>query len=631
MKAQFVPAVVIFAVTLGSCARDEASTAGMRASLTATSASIAGDPTSLEHNYFGYNANVSGGPGWTAIGGAPSTPTFLGSVATLQPQMLRYPGGTVSNYWHWQTGLMYAGWPGNSPSLSVPNTLEEFANALHELEARGVAVMPIWTLNMMTRGDYDDGAPASVCPDASVSAECLEDQIAMLTHAVELGLPVRYVELGNEFYLAGPEVYTTRFANGAAYALEARRWIARLHADFPGVKVGIVGFDRDEEGVTGPDRDLTWNQTVHDAFLDAPSEERADGFVLHIYAGSGLRSLPGYGACDEAVCLQEAFDSARGVEAMMARPFIAARYFDTVASRIPAAAVPWSTEFNLADDTLVTPGTWAHGLYLALEEGLFSEHCSIALVHNLSGASGRYSLMFRDADQYAPFVGSPVTPVFGLSAAGYASSLFARAVQSARMRTHLTFSPNPMRGLTAANEYPALSGWLYDGDGDSRRAYIINASDEEFTLDVHTILSGEVDITRMHAEPHVRIVNSTDLELYEARTSGAVPLAPWSLTLLEEHSASDAGVDAGDASFVDASALDGSPTADASAITDAASPTDGSAILDIGVNPDAASAPPPATGCSCRAAPTRQRSWQVASCVLSLCIVARRRRTRAVS
>lgn len=597
------------------------SIASSHGALIEAAASLASPAAPVSDSFFGYNANVSSGPGWSGTGGAPATPTFLGSVAALRPQLLRYPGGTIANYWNWRTGLVYSDWPENSAALDTPNTLEDLAAAIASLRTSGVDVTPVFTVNMMTSGDFVSGGP--FCVDADISTACLDDQVAMLHHAQDVGLRIKYVELGNEFYLANKPDYDVRWSDATEYALEARRWVSRLHAEFSGVQVGVVGFARDDEMGTGATREVEWNQRVHDAFDGAPANESPEGFILHFYAGTGLRQLHGYGACTDATCTQAAFDSVGGVVAMMAPPFTVRSYYDTVASKIPSGAVPWSTEYNLADRTLVTAGTWAHGLYLSLENGFFSERSGISLVHNISGAAGRFSLIFRDADQFALFTGAPTTPTYGLSAAGYASSLFARAVQGATMRAPLAFSPNPTRGLTDTTQYPALTGWVFYEASGVRRVFLINVSEEMAQIDLNSVLRGTVHSVVMHAEPHVRIVNAGDLSIDEHDSGPTLALSPYAIAMVEEVVEVDAGTDAG----VDA-ALDAAQSTDGAAGVDASS-TDADLETDAAVG-DAALVPSASASCDCHVASGTRRSWsEWLTALLGIAVFVRRMRTRA--
>src|SRR5262249_35021154 len=97
----------------------------------------------------------------------------------LRPKIIRYPGGGVANWWNWKTG-----WFVNSHSL--PRTykiMTPLRNTLDSLKkvCDASGAIPMFVLNM-------------------VSSQMI-NQLQMLDSANAMGLPVKYVELGNEFYL----------------------------------------------------------------------------------------------------------------------------------------------------------------------------------------------------------------------------------------------------------------------------------------------------------------------------------------------------------------------------------------------------------------------------------------------
>mgnify|MGYP001199934915 CR=1 FL=1 len=47
----------------------------------------------------GFNAQMMRGPSW-------KTPGFAEKVASLNPKLIRYPGGTVASFWDWKTGWL---------------------------------------------------------------------------------------------------------------------------------------------------------------------------------------------------------------------------------------------------------------------------------------------------------------------------------------------------------------------------------------------------------------------------------------------------------------------------------------------------------------------------------------------
>ena len=107
---------------------------------------------------FGFNGNTIRGPGWSDL-------VFNDSVATMYPEILRYPGGGPADYWDWNTGwflpqsvldtaitdtiyTMNSGWY-NLDTLD--NRPIIFQQALDQIGAEGLYIM-----NMM-RSEIETG------------------------------------------------------------------------------------------------------------------------------------------------------------------------------------------------------------------------------------------------------------------------------------------------------------------------------------------------------------------------------------------------------------------------------------------------------------------------------------------
>src|ERR1700744_2272265 len=133
---------------------------------------------------YGYNGLNTHGPSWTNT-------AFRDSAAALQFRAIRYPGGTVGDYWDWKTGWFVKESEINDQE-NKPHVLTDMASynklpysptGLDQLKliVDQTKCEVIFTLNMVTKD--------------------LNDQIEMLKYAQSIGLPVKWVELGNEYYL----------------------------------------------------------------------------------------------------------------------------------------------------------------------------------------------------------------------------------------------------------------------------------------------------------------------------------------------------------------------------------------------------------------------------------------------
>lgn len=172
------------------------------------------------------------------------TPGLIGNISRLKPQMLRYPGGTVTHNWDWRAG-----------GITTRKTL-----ALH----------PVSDVALLSR---QTGAAMTFVVD--VVRGTLDDQIEMLNALKAEGLAVTHVELGNEVY-AGGKGYETVYPTGADYGGAMVTSAQGLRNAFPGAKIGAVLLGR-EPGQQN-DRTANWNAGVVPAVRDA-----VDAFIFHIY------------------------------------------------------------------------------------------------------------------------------------------------------------------------------------------------------------------------------------------------------------------------------------------------------------------------------------------------------------
>jgi hypothetical protein len=148
--------------------------------VTGTVTASSGATRSLTPFFLGYNNVPFLSPSWT-------NPEVVKVATQLKPGTLRSPGGTVANYWDWQTGWFVPGAPFNSPRS--PYGLPEL-----QIAVQTTAAKPVYVLNMLTSH--------------------LDSQLNMLRTAKQMGLPVNFVELGNEFYLSSPEDYKKKVSDG---------------------------------------------------------------------------------------------------------------------------------------------------------------------------------------------------------------------------------------------------------------------------------------------------------------------------------------------------------------------------------------------------------------------------------
>jgi hypothetical protein len=452
----------------------------------ATTAWSKGAPGVTIDTFFGYNLGDH-----AAKVGPWADPAFLAGVAALRPSTLRFPSGTAANYWDWKQGCE------NSPKPNCKNgasTLELFAPSA--IAANSTVV---FVLNIMT--------------------DTLTSQLAFLARAEALGLPVRFVELGNELYNNDAD-YVAAFPTGKDYGATASKWLAAIRAVYPRAAMSVVGVPSYRSG-NNP-RTTSWNSALFGSFVGG---RQGDGVTMHEYDATGVSGTT-FGKAD--------------VGTMLATPFATQARIAAAIPALPAWASVWITEYNLlysaSKPDVPAFGTWAHGLYVTTESILFANTPRIA-----SGRINRHctlgyaddGALFEDTTSF-DFDMSPdktlVTVAYGLSAAGASLSLFGNASYGMSSAAPIIFSPNPT--LKPGN-YPSLVGTLFAGDRGTS-AIVVNLASAPFHI-------AQANVTNFAHFQQLSVADATTPINNAARdltsTSGAVPsggldLPAYSVTVL---------------------------------------------------------------------------------------------------
>src|SRR6266498_176076 len=293
---------------------------------------------------YGFNGNNVKGPSWT-------NSSFRDAAASLHFKIIRYPGGTVCNWWDWQKG-----WFVDNPALPdkfkkmryVPNGLKELKLLVDETNCD-----VLFTLNMISSS--------------------LQDQIAMLTYAQSLKIPIKWVELGNEFNnFKNPG--RQNFSTVEDYGKTCKQWIDAIKSHFPNVRIAVIGGNRNYNADV-----KNWNNIV---LKNAPS---ADAIVAHLYPktdnildDSGINFQKLFEECYNNGFNNQGFNSIKDKSI-------------------------WVTEFNINwasnknneidenDNKIIAPkaNTWSQTLATLLMTSIatsISPNTTLILNHNISGA-----------------------------------------------------------------------------------------------------------------------------------------------------------------------------------------------------------------------------------------------------
>ncbi|MGW5423603.1 cellulose binding domain-containing protein [Streptomyces sp. NPDC003943] len=182
-----------------------------------------------------------------------------GLLGTAGINTVRYPGGSHSDVYHWQTGTADDG------AYVAPNTgFDAFMGTV-----RAAGAQPIITAN------YGSGTP--------------QEAAAWVRYAnVTKGYGIKYWEIGNEVYGNGEygakwEYDTHSSKSATTYANNVLQYVSAMKAADPSVKIGAVlttpGYWPD--GMVGPGDTMDWNHTVMSI-----AGSKIDFAIVHAYPTS---------------------------------------------------------------------------------------------------------------------------------------------------------------------------------------------------------------------------------------------------------------------------------------------------------------------------------------------------------
>ncbi len=224
----------------------------------------------LRQALHGFNTNmITGDYGYL-------DPNFVELTKALAPKTLRFPGGTVGNFYHWEVGGFF-----ENEMTSTLNTklnqrnkgnyvklqkrrdgkilFDDFMQLCNTLNITPVVVVNLWT-----------GSP--------------EESAAWVGYAKDKGYQIQHWELGNEYYLPH---YFNKYPTAGTYIKAAKRHAAAMKAVNPDIKVSVcatpIGFHK--EGWLVKVQQRKWDQAL------AADASFFDAYTVHVYAYKAVRKV----------------------------------------------------------------------------------------------------------------------------------------------------------------------------------------------------------------------------------------------------------------------------------------------------------------------------------------------------
>jgi len=469
---------------------------------------------------YGINTQTANGPSW-------SDQLFMTRLAGLSLGNMRYPGGTIGNYWDWKTGAIKA--VDDKDPAKGPTKGNMSSNNIYrpeELDNGVIAsgAMPIFMVNMLTSN--------------------LSYQMEMLASAAGMGLPIKYVELGNEFYLSytqgGDATYKDpatglydkygdyanvpyHYATAKQYADTCEYYISEIHKLYPDAKIAFQGVVDDPTAAyfKNSPRTVNWNADMKRYITSTK--------YLTIHDYPNIDDYPNHGTRTPAGALKITLDQ---YKADMA--FVAATY--------PGYKV-WFTEYNNKTDSNnggfrrnLYAGMWIHGIISSLSTAylMTSPQVEITCIHDI--ASGITSGLVFAGDTKITVAWNDASQVTGknleYTASGVAHSLLGRVALGAESVQPLSVTSNPVISTEKGN-IESLQGALFK-QGDATRMFVVNASDKATTLGIANLTGISTVETATAASPTSFILSSADYNIDKKIrfADKTVDLPPWSITII---------------------------------------------------------------------------------------------------
>lgn len=396
---------------------------------------------------------------------------FRDATASLNPAVLRYPGGTPSNYWDWQTG-----WFQNSPTTPPQNAQETPRGTIRadefQLGLAAAAAEPLLVVNIQN--------------------STLSYELQGLAHAQSVGVPVRLVELGNEHNNST----TAQGIPPDTYASRVKVWADSIRAAYPGVKICAVGG--------AMPMNPTWHTSI---FSRAPA---IDALAFHFYLGAGNVD----GVFNPTRALSVPFAANGGLLDRYAR----GGFDDPV---VPSAIEVWVTEYNLgevlADAALQHADTWTHALYVSAMSHLLMTLPRVTMLvnHNLTNV-----LDFAAIDPLSQRI----------TANGVAMMLLGQASKGLPNAAPLSFAGAPQVDYQGTT-YPSLIGWKFSG-GSVAKVWVVNLSSSPRQVAFDQVFGGPFSYELVSGDPALQVNGRGSLTNTVGQGSGSLVLPAYSISVL---------------------------------------------------------------------------------------------------
>lgn len=468
-----------------------------------------GTARSLPSGYYGVNYDYGG-----KIASSDDT-GFAAQIAALSPGVVRWPAGTGANYFVWNAAkTKQRGAPTTDTTRSGCRASASISGLYFTLsdlvaEYRATRVPPVFDLDV------------TKCASSS-STTSFGNQLSFLKQASAAGVPVDYIELGNEFYLCDAD-YETDFPTAAAYADTASQWIRSLResANFPDAQIAVVASNKSgpATGSACHTRTYTWNdQLVKELLKNAGGNKSLlpNAYTVHSHPRFGapltLSNLP--------LFFDRAYTSVNGVSTAVA---------NSLGASLSGVQAPqeWLTEIGFSLNADGNQKTFADALANSVQALLLATAMPDTTQAEFWSSFGPEVPYAYLAEPSSPNQQTTVT----LTPDGRVMTWVDQAAQGAKAMTPITFSGGPVLSGTSD---PALVGASFT-KGTSPTQILVNLSGRTQTVRVGTVVPAGRPYQQLSTTDPTGPININSAPKPTNGTTSAATglrLAPYSITII---------------------------------------------------------------------------------------------------
>lgn len=209
---------------------------------------------------------------------AASDTSLQNRLNELQPHILRFPGGTLANFYH-PGGLGY-GIRQQDVNLVAGFTVHNNINGNFQDEQALIAAGEVTRNYIHEMIALAQATGCKILYVANLLTGTVGETVAALNAFANAGVEVVGVELGNEAHLSA---YDFRFGSVANYLAVAQPYATAIQNNFPGLRIGLNGYPPGilkDMGPAGTQRALDWNTACSEAAF-------GDALIIHCYSRPG--------------------------------------------------------------------------------------------------------------------------------------------------------------------------------------------------------------------------------------------------------------------------------------------------------------------------------------------------------